>query len=514
MANGFRVGAARVDITPEDEYRMAGYSTDAQRGKKRPGEPPLTASAFYLCDEVDSELVVCAVDLQSGTRALWNAVASKIGEQVPQSRFVLVGSHTHTGPGQMFGSMYDVFAQGTLRLRPDLLERTANGIALAVKEAKRNAKPGVVSIDHIPVWGLGSNQSLAAHQNSWYGRRWNQQGFPGAQPPPGLSSLERAVDPRLTAIRLVDEGHKLVGVLGVHGVHPTSLGDKAAYYSPDWCGVAAQHATEQIEAEGLASDEGVVVAFGGGNMADVGPLALGGSESVRVDSEGHELNQGPALQQAIGARMGAALVELAQREVTATSDTRISVAHREVTIDRESDPEIGKWAFGVPTVGGSEDGPSMMSRIAREGTRRRRGDPSDPQFPKLRLLPCALRCLFRAPPNRWPLHAIRIGSTALVTVPGEPTGLTGFAIRRALMPQVGLYRQIRGMGHDDARSSIAHSAFEDVCVLGYANEYAGYFTTEDEFVMQHYEGASTLFGRHQVRRLIRELVALADELGP
>jgi neutral ceramidase len=33
-------------------------------------------------------------------------------------------------------------------------------------------------------------------------------------------------------------------------------------------------------------------------------------------------------------------------------------------------------------------------------------------------------------------------------------------------------------------------------ICGYANAYSGYVTTPEEYDLQHYEGASTLYGPH------------------
>ncbi len=47
-------------------------------------------------------------------------------------------------------------------------------------------------------------------------------------------------------------------------------------------------------------------------------------------------------------------------------------------------------------------------------------------------------------------------------------------------------------------------------VVGVTGDYSGYLTTEAEYERQHYEGSSTLWGRHTARwlaRQVRRLVA-------
>jgi neutral ceramidase len=42
--------------------------------------------------------------------------------------------------------------------------------------------------------------------------------------------------------------------------------------------------------------------------------------------------------------------------------------------------------------------------------------------------------------------------------------------------------------------ALARAADEPVVVAGYCNDYASYLTTPEEYALQDYEGASTLFG--------------------
>jgi hypothetical protein len=73
------------------------------------------------------------------------------------------------------------------------------------------------------------------------------------------------------------------------------------------------------------------------------------------------------------------------------------------------------------------------------------------------------------------LTQVRLGSLLIAGVPGEPTSLASFQIESA----------IRDVSDADR-----------VLVVGYAGDYGGYFTTEAEYGTQHYEGASTLYGRY------------------
>lgn len=481
----YLVGAARAVITPAKVTSMAGYSLGSKRATDRAKWEDLHATALYAQDEAGEELILCCVDLHAGMRPLWWLAAQQVERAVgvPKGRIVLTGTHTHTGPGQMYGSMYDLLAQDDWFLDGDLVRATAERIARAMIDAKERAEPGTLTIATTTIWGFGSNQSLAAHDNHPDGRRWYTPGYPGANPPAGLSALERAVDPRLTVLFACNDAGLVLGALGYFGTHATALGPEMPYFSPDWCGVAYDTARAALEAAGVAAP-GAVIGIGASTMGDVGPLPLTGTSS------GRPAKQGPDLQRSIGTRVGTELANLVQSRRPVGDHPPIRVAHGIWVLDPAQDPRLAEWCFGWPTVGGSEDGRSFLQHLVHEGDQDESFAADHPQFPKNRL-PEWLNLVRLRAPTRFPLHVVRIGTMAFATVPGEPTVLAGWQITRALV------------------TALADAGIEDARVLGYSNEYAGYFTTTPEFEMQHYEGSSTIFGKYQVDRLTEELVALA-----
>ncbi|MEI7466417.1 MAG: neutral/alkaline non-lysosomal ceramidase N-terminal domain-containing protein, partial [Burkholderiales bacterium] len=80
-------------------------------------------------------------------------------------------------------------------------------------------------------------------------------------------------------------------------------------------------------------------------------------------------------------------------------------------------------------------------------------------------------------PTTLPFQILRIGGVALVGIPGEMTIFAGRQLRNELTLQ------------------LAPLGVHTVVLTGLANEYSGYITTQAEYDLQHYEGASTVFGR-------------------
>ena len=104
----------------------------------------------------------------------------------------------------------------------------------------------------------------------------------------------------------------------------------------------------------------------------------------------------------------------------------------------------------------------------------------------------------RMQPHPWvpevlPLQLVRIGQLYLATLPGEPTIMSGYRIRRQLAATLGV-------------------DIKQVLVLGYTNAYTEYITTPEEYSLQAYEGGSTLFGPYTLPAYTQELDRLARDM--
>jgi neutral ceramidase len=88
---------------------------------------------------------------------------------------------------------------------------------------------------------------------------------------------------------------------------------------------------------------------------------------------------------------------------------------------------------------------------------------------------------------------VRIGQLVLAVGPAEFTTMAGRRIRAALGKELGI----------DSRY---------VVIAGYANDYANYVTTREEYETQQYEGGSTLFGPWTEAGYRQEFVHLARAL--
>ena len=97
-------------------------------------------------------------------------------------------------------------------------------------------------------------------------------------------------------------------------------------------------------------------------------------------------------------------------------------------------------------------------------------------------------------PHVAPLQLLRLGQLALIGVPAE---FTQIAARRLT---------------DGMQAALAPLGINRLAVAGYTNAYSGYVTTPQEYQVQHYEGASTLYGPHTLAAYRQEFGRLAASL--
>lgn len=431
----------------------------------------LWARALYVEDEETGErVVVCVLDLLSASLRLLYEVHDVLGPASPlDRRIILCGTHTHTAPGRFFGNrFYDTLAQRGFRGYSSRLARGfARATAEACQEAADSAVAGALSVHSRLLWGPGGNRSLEAHRA---GRRDREAPPDIASPPPGVDPYRSAVDPRLL-VMCAHTDERLLGVFGWYGCHATALGRKHERFDRDWPGVAVN----LVEAE-----LGCLCAVGVGAAGDVSPLpssvyelpAERRADQARVVAA----HQGPGLASDVGGQVGRALVDVA-RGSSAVTDAVLPVTFSAGLFEVAARGTIPRWQIGVPALGGAEDGgPSVplydfFYQFVSEGFANNTG----PQRPKAAALGFlqeqSLGLLDLSPFHPW--YRLRLGEHAICTVPGEPT--------------VTAARVLEG------------SAMSDLCaasasIIGCAGDYAGYFTTPAEYGLQHYEGASTLYG--------------------
>src|SRR5690606_14794855 len=112
------------------------------------------------------------------------------------------------------------------------------------------------------------------------------------------------------------------------------------------------------------------------------------------------------------------------------------------------------------------------------------------QAPKEILLPVGALDLVQ---QKVPVQLVRIGDLHLIGMPGEVTVVSGLRLRQTVADVLG-------------------ADLDKVLVQGYANAYAHYVTTPEEYDAGEYEGASTLFGRYELPAFQQTVHGLAAHM--
>jgi len=103
-------------------------------------------------------------------------------------------------------------------------------------------------------------------------------------------------------------------------------------------------------------------------------------------------------------------------------------------------------------------------------------------------------------PSILPIQILRIGQLVILSVPGEFTTMAGRRLRDAVKSA------LTSGGHGDFTSNV------HVVIAGLTNTYSQYVTTFEEYEVQRYEGASTLYGPHTLSAYIQEFKKLAGAI--
>ena len=479
---GSLAGAATVPLDLPDRISMAGHSIIARRGSNLPPDP-LVVRALYLEDPLGHATAFVVCDLWSASRYLHEQVAEetrKLPCALDVHEIVLLGTHTHNAPGGYCGnSLFDSMASAEGGFRPQVAEAIVAAIVAAIQTAYARAVPATVSFSTRDLWGTAWNRSLEAFQANEID--WSDLSHPGRSAPPGLDPRQRAIDPRVRVMNVWSSGGRHIAALATFGCHNTAIGapgPSTSFYTSDWTGRAAR----LIEgAKGGAECALIGLSAAG----DVTPMPLDGSHPT-----------GLALVDRVGRAVAAAVLDAAEPP-SAPAPIRLTGWFEDWEPAKGALPgnartRLAAWSSGVPALGGAEDARSWLYPLAAsEGMTGDHFDPADPQHPKVPALGF-LGALIRGfgilkPSPVHPLHIIGVNEHMFATVPGEPTVMAAWQIERMLRRATGA---------------------EGISVLGYAGDYAGYFSTTEEFKRQHYEGASTLYGRESTNHLAVRLVRL------
>ena len=527
------------DITgPIAEVGMMGYASEKQIAAGL--HTRLWARAFVFADTGGRRMVFVSADLgmifSSVKQGVLKLLARIHGPKYNDQNVMLAATHTHAGPGgYSHHTLFNLPATGFVRENYDSIVQGITAAILQADLALTTSPANSVSMAFGPISPpVSVNRSIDPF-------RLNPEVLSLTPPllPPG-GPLEPAsnssVYSEMTVLG-IRRGGSPVGAISWFPVHATSLPQHNLLVSSDNKGYASylfERANGTIAP--FQKPGGFIAAFPNGAEGDQSPnlnptspewTGAGGladpfrSVAVSGDSQFQAANR--------------LFTGAQQTPVTGLIDYRHTYVHMPgmpvVTTKRNG---IGTnvlcvAAYGESFGAGTEDGRAFWREgtaitAAQLGIRAATtiaalttlvailppplaaalmpftiaaGGPAtaamnDPcQLPKPNLIPTGV---LKWTPDILPFHLLRMGPVAIVGIPGEMTVQAGRRLQTRIM------------------NALSPIGVRRVILTGLANEYSGYITTPEEYDLQHYEGASTIFGRLTFEAYLQIFGQLADAM--
>ena len=486
------VGVGIADVTGEAlDVGMMGYAQVQQRTHGI--HQRLWARAFVIGERDGKRVAIVICDLamifQAVHQEVMQRLAGKLGDRYGEDNVLLAATHTHSGPGGF--SHYWSYNTTTLGFEPRTFEAIVAGIVRAIERADADAAPGTVTIGKGELANASVNRSPEAYLRNPEDER-NRWGA--------------NIDPEMVVLRL-ERGGTPVGALSWFAVHPVSIGNHNTLISPDNKGFASYHWEHDILGVSAKDRGRFVAAFANSNPGDMSPNIRDGVASSPGPTDDEFENS-----RIIGTRQyeaARAAFDAATEPLEGPIDYRFRyVDFSKVEIDDRftggGARQTCKAAFGQSFAAGTEDGRGLpwIHEGATEPDRVLGwigwlvANASDEvracQAPKIVVVSTGEK---DPPwtPEVLPVQVLRIGQLAIAAAPGEYTIMSGRRIKETIAAALG--------------ESAKHVVFS-----GYANAYAGYVTTPEEYSAMHYECGFTHFGQWTLPAWQQELEKLAVAL--
>jgi neutral ceramidase len=492
----FLAGAARIDITPIPGIAMGGHSLIGRVGRGYWSR--LHARAIYLEDATGHGIALVQCDLWSISGGLSDRVAQLLavedellaklgGRRLGREQIILAASHTHHSPAlYSTDPFFSSLAATESGFDAQLFEFFAHRIAWAIADAVAAARPARVYEAQQAVQLAFRNRSMPAFRRNPEALEILQENadLPLCDAHPEYPDTEacRGVDPRVVALRVEAESGSLIAAMLFFAAHPTLISHLSTLYGADLSGAVAIQLERRMAAT-LAGEREPIVAVFNGAEGDVSGVWTNQSRTdvLRV-AEAIIGDLWPKLSEPSAATW---------RRV----DGPIAFQFERAALrgQRVEDPDLGAgrtaWIPmpGRASAAGAEDGRSGTAPFFfREGKRGVDLGAHGTKIGTLDLLTLfgvtippfwftRLMTLTLPPPTRVGIGVYRLGPLRFAALPGEFTTVLGRRIARDITPPEGNRA--------------------DVLLIGLAHNYAYYFTTPEEYDLQHYEGSSTIYGR-------------------
>ncbi|CAA9537054.1 MAG: hypothetical protein AVDCRST_MAG85-4231 [uncultured Solirubrobacteraceae bacterium] len=427
-----KAGAAKADITPANGGNTLGYVRPDISVK---GVHTRLMGRALVLDDGDTKFALLATDLAFALDKE-SLVARLKDLGYTHETILYTGTHTHSGPEQ---------------LAPWQVEQ----LAQAVRRADANRVPAKAAWGSGTVAAANRNRSIEAHLANFGFDLFYGEGYP--ENAPGGADSTR--DLRLRVLRVERNDGTPLAAWMEFPVHVTTSTAAVDVWDADLAGASEHHLENDIGRDGF------VALWSNGSSGDLMPLFDSYNPTATMDLLGRRIAA------EAGRAWRASKASLSSELPVDVRWTRACYCGQEV---EEGRSVSATSVFGVPFLGGSEDGASIFHEPGATEGRRLPAAAADPvQGRKIQAAPSEPTGVHEKQPE---VQVVRIGDRLLLAAPGEPSVEMGRRFEAAVKPHL-------------------PQGVEDTVVVGLANDYMGYFTTPEEYEMQHYEGGHTVFGK-------------------
>ncbi|KOC11740.1 hypothetical protein AFLA70_566g000591 [Aspergillus flavus AF70] len=530
----FLVGVGKADITGAVvQISFAGYGKMNQTGT---GLRQRTyARSFVFADpaNITNSFIYVVLDTQSGDTAVrygilqgLQTLGGKYGN-FREHNIAVGGTHQHSGPGGWMNYLLPQIA--TLGFDKQTYTAIVDGALLSIQRAYDSLAPSTISVGTINIEDANINRSPYSYLQN-----------PAAERAQYSSDTDTTMT-LLTFDRLSDG--KTTGVLSFFSVHGTSLYNNNTLVTGDNKGVAA-YLFERGATHDARFADNFVAGFSQSSVGDMSPNVLGPfceDTGLPCDFKTSTCNGPAGFCQARGPYFnegdnGAkSAFEIGRRQYNAafqlhgqiSSGSGVLLAGESAVASYHTYQNMSGYEFispfngrllstcyaalGSSFGGGTSDGPGAFDftqnntspnpfwRLVRGGLHQPEPEQIKCQSPKQILFDLgAMNNPYAWAPDIVDVQALRLGQLLVIVSPSEITTMSG---RRWKATIAG------------AAQSVLSISDPIVVLASPADSYAHYVTTEEEYTVQRYEGASTLYGPNQLAAYVNLSLAYLPYLG-
>uniref|UniRef100_A0A4W5MKX7 Neutral ceramidase n=1 Tax=Hucho hucho TaxID=62062 RepID=A0A4W5MKX7_9TELE len=480
--NPYLIGVGRADCTgPPGDVPLMGYANLEQTAA---GIHTRLFSRAFIVDNGSKRVVFVTADIGMVSQRLRLEVLKelevKYGNLYRQDNVILSGTHTHSGLGGYFQyTLFMITSKGYIK---PSIKAIVNGIVKSIEIAHRNIKPGRIYMSKGELEESNLNRSPHSYLNN---------------PAEERNKYKSNTDKQVTLLKFTDLDGDGLGMLSWFAVHAVSMNYTNQMVSSDNMGYAS-YLLEQEKNIGFLPGEGpFVAAFASSNLGDASPnirgpfcantglpcdylnssCPIGGLKMcVALGPAGSDMfNNTKIIGENIFKRAkdlyGKARQEVrgplhAAHQWVNMTDVTVQLNSTHTVRNLHSKPNL--WT--CKTTQGAK--PKSVSQVTKNG---------DPFWDGIR------DALLGAPSNETQdCHQPKpiLFSTGEMTwpLPWHPISTTG---------------------------TFSNA---EVVVAGLCNIYTHYITTYEEYQIQRYEGASTIYGPHTLSAYIQKFRGLAKAI--